>query len=55
MVGIQVIVAVARRRAGSGDLCAAIRIARRPIDVRICVMSGRCRDGWDLSRIAGKI
>ena len=27
-----------------GDLCAATRIARRPVDVRICMMSGRCQD-----------
>ena len=25
-------------------MCAATRIARRPVDVRICMMSGRCRD-----------
>jgi len=35
---------VARRRAEPGDLCATVRIARRPVDVRICVMSGRYRD-----------
>jgi hypothetical protein len=30
---------VARRRAEPRDLCAAVRIARRPIDVRICMVS----------------
>jgi hypothetical protein len=47
MVGNQVTVAVARRRAEPGDLiymCAATRIARRPVDVRICMMSGRRQD-----------
>src|SRR5437762_13334422 len=44
MIGDQVTVAVTRRRAEPGDLCAAIRIAQRPIDVRICMMSGRCQD-----------
>jgi len=42
MVGSLVAEAAVRSCAEAGDLCAAIRMARRPTDVRICLLTVHC-------------